>query len=215
VLEATETIAQQKARDISNVRNDANTQLNDLGKQLKKLLDPTAFNEKVADTLKSLKDQTDQLDKQAASLDKQNIKLTQQLQLNSIDLGTAQTIAGIEGSIFNISGDRYELEARRGRLEIENANTQVSRWRDVQGLVQSIVSTGNGVLFTPPPGFPQIRVQIGDIIIDNKDQSQNAVTPVPRQPDNPGNTAPTPHGPGPGTGDPSNDDYYKYGYNPI
>jgi hypothetical protein len=213
VLEAQETIAQQKARDISNVRNTANDQVTNLEKQLRELLDPTAYNEKLADTLKAFQDRTAELDKQAIALDKQNNKIQQQLGLNQIDIETAQTIAGIEGRIFNISGDRFELEARRGRLEVDNANIQVQRWSDVQGLIRSIIDTGSGVIFTPPPGFPQIRVQIGDIIIDNKDQSQNQIT----VPGGGSSAPPSSGGGGGGNGDPNpnTDDYYRYGYNPI
>jgi hypothetical protein len=33
------------------------------------------------------------------------------------------------------------------------------------------VETADGVFFNPPDGFPQIHVVLGDITIDNRDQS--------------------------------------------
>lgn len=179
VLEATQTIAQQKASDISNVRYDAGNQLDSLKRQLTEAKDDTEFNNKITKALHNYEKQTAELKRQFENLQKQNVQLNQQLKLNEIDLGIQKALVGIEGQIYNISGNRYQLEQKRGELEIAQAKIKVSQWGQVDQLIRSIVQSGNGVIFNPPPGFPQIRVQIGDIVINNQDQSSTTVNQPP------------------------------------
>jgi hypothetical protein len=69
--------------------------------------------------------------------------------------------------------DRVGLAQRQSDLEFEAAQAQVKKWQDTKALVDGIVASAGGILFTPPPGFPQIRVQIGDIVINQQDLSTN------------------------------------------
>ncbi len=126
----------------------------------------------------------------------------------SIQLWGAQQVAAIEGQVFNIQGSEYDIARRRAELEIQTARVQVEKWRQTAALIGAI---NNGV-FEPPPGFPAIRVQIGSIIIDNRDQSQTTTPPTqpprtPREPRDPGDR--------PGRGGRSGDDSWGrqgYGY---
>jgi hypothetical protein len=193
IMEAQLSVAEQKAIEIQKVRDQALEQLRDARKDLDDLQHDTS----VEDHAKDLADQ-------ANDLSKNEERIRSQLRLNSIRLSGAQRVAAIEASVFGISGDRYQIEQRRADLEVRMAQLQVEKWKQTKALIDSIIETGDGVLFNPPPGFPQIRVQIGEVIIDNRDQSTNDVqvnggggsdgggrpNPPPRERPDHGKTAP-------------------------
>jgi hypothetical protein len=193
VLEAQETIAQQKAREISQVRHDAQEELDDLNAQLKDAEAASVddqidqFNKKHADNVKSI-------DKERKSVDKQISQTKQQIQLNRVRLDTARQIAAVEGQVFDISGDRLTLEQKRGQIEIQQAKGKIEQWKQVQALIDSIIEKGDDVIFNPPPGFPQIHVKIGDIVI-NAPGTNPGPPPPPPPPGPPGPHVPVPPGP--------------------
>jgi hypothetical protein len=189
VLAATQTLAQQKATEISNIRNTASLQLDKDQQDLAKLSDWTDFNDQVEQTNEQFAQRTVELGRQSDALNRQQIQLQQQIKLNEIDYDNAIAIANAERAIYGLSFDRYALEVQRGQIDLAQAQTKVRQWQDVDALIQSIVQHGDGVVFNPPPGFPQIRVTIGDIVIDNSDNSQNSAAPAPTYP---GGTPPLP-----------------------
>jgi hypothetical protein len=69
--------------------------------------------------------------------------------------------------------DEYDLVVRQNDIAVRQAELQVTKWRETAALVEAIVDMANGVFFEPPAGFPQIRVDLGTIIIDNSDNSTN------------------------------------------
>jgi hypothetical protein len=103
----------------------------------------------------------------------------------------------LEGAVFGLVKDEYDLAERQNTLQLRQAEIQVQRWKDTKALIDSIVDTANGVFFDPPDGFPQIHVTLGDITIDNRDQSTVNVAGSP--------TPPGGGGDGPGGGGPGND----------
>lgn len=184
VLEAQSTIGQQKARDISGIRNSAADQLRKLRDNLADLLNADAFNQKVIDTNKAFDKRAIALDKQTAALAKQRAALFDQLAINEAQYGVAISIRNIEGALFDVSGSRLQLEIRRGQAEVQQASVKIGTWREVKKLIDSIDTSADAQhMFSVPPGFPQIKVQIGNVTIDNKDQSSNPATiTAPGQP---------------------------------
>jgi hypothetical protein len=194
ILEAQETIAQQKAREINNVRNDAQKQIDDLKKQLDDLNKSAEFAQDEKDLKRKQSDAQKALDKQAKSLDKQIKQQHEALDLLEVRLVTAEAIAAIEGTMFDTTGNRLELERKIGALQIAQAGVKVKMWQEVQALIDAIDDSG---VFTPPPGFPQINVTIGDIVINNTGLPNDTGTELP--PTNTGPSGPAvPHGPGDG-----------------
>jgi hypothetical protein len=88
------------------------------------------------------------------------------------------------------------LASRQNDLAVQQAQLQVQKWKDTKALVDSIVETATGTFFEPPEGFPQIHVKMGDINIDNRDQS----TINMQNPPTTGGGTGVGHGPGADTG---------------
>jgi hypothetical protein len=192
ILEAQETIAQQKAREIAQVRTDAQTQLDDLKQQLADANSATGdFTQQQADLNQQYADKLAALNKQEAALTKQVATTQHQIELNNIRLDVAQRIAGVEGSIFDITGNDLELERKRGEIQIQQAEAKVKQWQQVKELVDAIVTNGEP-MFNAPPGFPQINVQIGDIIIAPTTGSTTPTPPTGPGSGNGGNDKPAP-----------------------
>lgn len=210
ILEGQLTVSQQRLIDIAKVRHDAAKDVDDAKERLRELLDDTSLQERKIELQEHLKEllEDTSLQEKAADIDKrqrqlglQRDKIAQQLTLNGIELSGAREVARIEGEVFGLTQDRVQLAQRNKDLEIEAAQAQVRKWNETRRLVDSIIDSAGGILFTPPPGFPQIRVQIGDIYVNNQDYSQTQYQ-VPRGPD-----TPNPFGNGLGGG-------YGYGYDP-
>ena len=172
VLEAQETIAVTKAREISQVRNEAQDRIDDLRDQLKELQDAQSDTSAIDDFNKKWEKRAKQVEKETKELDKQRAKTREQIRLNEVRLRVAREIAQIEGAVFDLTGDRISLEERAGKIAIEQARIRVKQWEETKKLIESIIESGKGVLFTPPPGFPQINVKIGDINV-NTTNNQN------------------------------------------
>lgn len=181
VLEAQLSVAEQKASEISKVRNDATEEVAKLraelvglksdrdaedgyGKRVKSL----AKSEKdLSKKVHSLEDKLKDLQDQFGDIDDQSRKLQEQQALNDIKLRGAKEVAAIENDMFGLSMDRLSLEQRRQELDIARATEHVREWKQVRDLIDTIMQTSNGWTFNPPEGFPVIRIQVGDINIDN------------------------------------------------
>lgn len=197
VLEAQETIAQQKAREIADVRRQKLEDIDKLRQQIKDLQAQDNFDEKLKDINDKYDKQGAALAKQLASIDKQNAKLQEQIKINAIRLDVARQIAAIEGEVVDNVGDRYELEFKSGQIQIQQAKLRAQQWKETRDLIDSIIDNGDGIIFNPPPGFPQFKVTIGNIYIDNSGTVVNngtgEMTPGggapgpenPRKPDDP------------------------------
>ena len=202
LVEAQLTVAQQKALEISQIRQSAAESIAD-----------------AQDDLRDLEQDTSLIDREQALIDRRDDfemasqKLQWNLELNAIRIQGAIRIAELESDIFNTSGsqlaleqakqlvqaqtieeakgfltldqERYDMEKAR-RLILEDsmdteyqlAAARKQEWLETAALIQSIIEMGDGVLFNPPPNFPQIRVTIGTISIDNRDSSyQDFSTP--------------------------------------
>ena len=202
LVEAQLTVAQQKALEISQIRQSAAESIAE-----------------AQDDLRDLEQDTSLIDREQALIDRREDfdmarqKLQWNMELNAIRLQGAIRIAELESDIFNTSGsqlaleqakqlvqaqtieeakgflaldqERYDMEKAR-RLILEDsmdteyqlAAARKQEWLETAALIQSIIEMGDGVLFNPPPNFPQIRVTIGTISIDNRDSSyQDFSTP--------------------------------------
>lgn len=175
VVEAQETIAQTKARQISVVRNNAADQITGLNRQLTDLNNPLNYDyeQQVKDfiqqTTRTKEDQAIELQ----NLTDQTAQIQQQIRLDNIGLGYAEQVAAIETAVYGIDRDRYALADRSGQISVESAKTATIQWGQVKSLIDSIVETADGVVFNTPPGFPQIKVDIGTIHIDNSGTTIN------------------------------------------
>lgn len=198
VVEAQETIAQTKARQISVVRNNAADQITGLNTQLQDLNNPLNYDydQQVKDfiqqTTRTKEDQAIELQ----NLTDQTAQIQQQIRLDNIGLGYAEQVAEIETAVYGIDRDRYALADRSGQISVESAKTATIQWGQVKSLIDSIVETADGVVFNTPPGFPQIKVDIGTIHIDNSGTTINSTGPGNGSPADPGTYSP---GPTPGT----------------
>lgn len=197
VLEAQETIAQQKAREISQVRYDARNQIEELRQQIAELQAEGAGDDTLDKIAKDFAKKQTAIDKQRQALDKQAQKANQEIRLNAIRLNAARQIAALEGQVYDITGDRYEIARKAADLEVAQASIRVKQWKDTKELIQSIIDMGNGDFeFKPPPGFPQIKVSIGTINIDNSSSSTTNGSD-PSDPQRPTPTEPRPREPRP------------------
>jgi hypothetical protein len=169
VLEAQLTIAQQKAQEINQVRNDAQSQVDALNQQIEDLKQQALDAAKAEDKQEKRKDRD--LELQKRSLNERETDIQKQLRLNRIKLEGAKTIAELEGGVFGMATDEFDLAERQNALAIQTAAIQVQKWKDTKALIDAITETVDGVFFDPPEGFPQIKVVLGDITIDNRDQS--------------------------------------------
>jgi hypothetical protein len=169
VLEAQLTIAQQKAQEINQVRNDAQSQVDALNQQIEDLKQQAKDAAKAEDKQEKRKDRD--LELQKRSLNERESDIQKQLRLNRIKLEGAKTIAELEGGVFGMATDEFDLVERQNALAIQTAAIQVQKWKDTKALIDAITETVDGVFFDPPEGFPQIKVVLGDITIDNRDQS--------------------------------------------
>jgi hypothetical protein len=177
VLEAQLTVAQQKAIEISNVRNKAQEQIDDLRQQLADAQADAAKQRR--DDSKQNQRQDRDFQRQLRNLDEQEAEARKQLRLNDIRLAGARAVADIEGQVFGLASDEFDLAGRQNQLAIQQAQVQVQKWQDTKALVDAIVETADGVFFDPPEGFPQIKVTLGNITIDNSDHSQNTINGGP------------------------------------
>lgn len=169
VLEAQLPLAQQKAYEIAKVRQEASDKLLDAEEQLAELKNDSSIQEEQD----AIKDKQRSLDERRVALDTARQKLSLDIQINEVRLGGARNIAELEGGMFSLSHDRLTLERQRADFEFQAAQARVQQWQRTADLIKAIVDSGNGVIFNPPPNFPQIRVQIGNIMIDNSDHSTN------------------------------------------
>jgi hypothetical protein len=198
VLEAQISVAEEKANEIANLRDQTADQLKSLQKQLADAQDASAIADRQA-----------ALNKQQADLNDNQTQVQQQLALNQIKLDGAVRVANVEGAMFGVAKDRYTLASQAANLEVASAQTQVEKWRQTQEIIRSIIDDNGELRFVPPPGFPKIEVHIGNIAIDNRDQSQHqqyvdgrpivTTQPLPGNPRErlPGPPPPPPSGGGP------------------
>lgn len=163
VFEAALTVAQRKSIEIANIRQKASEDLADARENLAELEEDNSLQERKLE-----------LEQQELESQREREKLQFEIEANAIRLSGAQQIAGIEGDVFDLSSDRLELVRRSTELEIESARIQVEKWRQTKELVDAIIQQGEGFIFNAPPGFPQVRVSIDQIVIDNRDMSQNS-----------------------------------------
>jgi hypothetical protein len=179
VLEAQISVAEQKANEIRKVRDTAKEEIADLQDQL---------NELRAD--KSINKQTQSLAEARRRWQMDLDRAQQDMKMNSIRLDTANRVAAVEGQMFGLASNRFDLARRQGELELQQATLQVKKWEQTRALVESIVKGASGYEFNPPAGFPLLKIQVGDIYIDNSANTQN------------NNTGTKPPAPGPGGGGP-------------
>jgi hypothetical protein len=167
VLEAQLSVAQQKAIDISNVRNKAQDEITKLKEELAKLQDD------IADTSKEDARKDRDFARRQRDIAEREAEIHKELRLTALRIDGAQRVAEIEGEVFGMATDEYDLVVRQNDIAVRQAELQVTKWRETAALVEAIVDMANGVFFEPPAGFPQIRVDLGTIIIDNSDNSTN------------------------------------------
>jgi hypothetical protein len=167
VMEAQLTIAEQRASQIAEIRNKAIDDLNQAKQQLSDLQKDTSLDDRQQQILKSYTG----LAQSGADLDSRESDITSEIRLSAIRLSTDKQIAAIEGGIFNIAGDRFQIAQRAAQLEVQQAQMNLQKWQQTKALIDAIVDKGNGVIFNPPPGFPQIKLTIANLIIDNSDNS--------------------------------------------
>ncbi len=170
VLEAQLTIAQQKAMEISNVRNRAQQEIDDLTEELNSLKD------EVKDETRDNQKRDRNFARQARGIAEREAEIRKAIELNKLRTEGARAVAEIEGGVFGMATDQYDLVRKQNDLAVRNAQIQVEKWRETASLVDAIKEGAEGFFFEPPPGFPQIRVQLGNIIIDNSDNSSNTFT---------------------------------------
>jgi hypothetical protein len=205
ILEAQLSIAQQKAMELNQVENDARDQIDALRQQLQDMQDQSADAAAKEALQESRKDRDFSL--QRRGLDEQEQQIRKQVRLNQIKLQGAKAVAELEGKVFGMATDEFDLASRQNDLQLRQAEIQVQKWKDTKALIDAIVETADGVFFDPPDGFPQIHVKLGDITIDNRDQSTVNVNSTTSG----GDTTPGPgRGPGrrkpPGKQDPGEPD---------
>jgi hypothetical protein len=169
ILEAQLSVAQQKAMELNQVENDARDQIDALQQQLEDMQDQGADAAAKEALQESRKDRD--LAIQRRGLDEQEQQIRKQLRLNQIKVQGAKSVAELEGKVFGMATDEFDLASRQNDLQLRQAEIQVQKWKDTKALIDSIVETADGVFFDPPDGFPQIHVKLGDITIDNRDQS--------------------------------------------
>lgn len=171
VLEAQLSVAERKANEIAALREATLEQIRDAQKELKELEGKDPVSERRQD-----------LSRRASRLAESESQIRENQRLNEIRLRGAMQVARIEGGMFGLTFDRFALAERAANLEIRQANIQVAKWRETRALMEAIIDGANGFMFDPPEGFPAIRVQIGNIVINNQDQSNNVVQvpPPPR-----------------------------------
>lgn len=190
VLEAQNTVAESKGHDISQIRDDARTSITGLQDQESQIETETQLEQKITDANKAFAKRTVELDKQDASIRKQIASTEKQIGLNAINLDTAQRIASLEGGIFDIGGDIYSLEQKRGDLEVIQAKARVKGWGEVKALIDNMSDTAAGIKFTPPAGFPNLAITIGDVnvtgVVDNSVTTGSPSSPTPADPPPPG-----------------------------
>jgi hypothetical protein len=167
VLEAQLSVAHQKAIDISNVRYKAQEEIERLKKELAEL------QNKIDDETKANARKDRDFDRQRRNLDEREADVRKELRLNDIRIDGARRVADIQGEIFGMAEDEFDLAVRQNDLGVRQAEIQVAKWRETKALFDAIVRGADGFLFDPPDYFPQIKVDLGSIIIDNRDQSTN------------------------------------------
>lgn len=169
ILEAQLSVAQQKAIEIAGVRTKAQEEIDRLNKELEDLKDQARDDEE--DEKKNRERRDRDFERQRRNLAEREEEIRKATRLNEIRLAGAKAVMDLEGSVFGIVKDEFDLAMRQNDLQLRQAEIQVQRWKDTKALIDSIVDTANGVFFDPPDGFPQIHVTLGDITIDNRDQS--------------------------------------------
>ncbi len=172
VLEAQLSIAQQKAIEISGVRNKAQEEIDKLKEELAGLKDD------VEDQTKANARKDRDFDRQKQAIANREAEIQKEIRLNAIRLDGARRVAEIEGSVFGMATDEFDLATKQNDLAVRQADIQVQKWRDTKALYDSIVDSAEGMSFEPPAGFPQIKVSLGTIQIDNTDHSTNTFNGV-------------------------------------
>lgn len=180
VLEAQLSVAQQKAMEISNVRARAQEEVDRLRRELAELQDD-ARKDQASDTKENTRKDRD-FARRAAAINEREQDIRKEMQLNDIRIKGAQAVVALEGEIFGIASNEFELLERQNALALAQAQIQVQKWRETKSLMESIFETAEGYFFDPPVGFPQIRVQLGSITIDNSDNSSNSFGSVTEEP---------------------------------
>jgi hypothetical protein len=187
LVDAQLSVAQQKAIEISRIRERSRKELDQARKDLER--GRIENQQSMKDRERSLRDQEESIADREVSLVEEDTELREELELTRIRLNGARQVADIEGAVFGLSRNRFDLERRRQELEVKTATLQVKKWEQTKMLIDSIMASG-GELFVPPPGFPQVRVQIGNIVIDNRSNSVSTTspgtTPAPSNPNAPG-----------------------------
>jgi len=197
ILEAQLSVAEQKATEISKLRGDTAVQLDDLRKEKAKIASDRSAEEAYQDRLDRAKEEQEALAENLVKLDERRQELMDQLAefqerfnelaynedqvraqqaLNDVRLRFARQVAGIEAEITGNIHSRIDIETRRGQIAVDNANRQVAAWREVKSLLDSIIYKADKWVFEPPEGFPVIRIQVGDINIDNSSTSTSTTT---------------------------------------
>ncbi len=169
ILEAQLSVAQQKAIEIAGVRTKAQEEIDRLNKELSDLQEQARDDEEDEKKTEARRDRD--FARARRNLAEREEEIRKATRLNDIRLAGAKAVADLEASVFGVVKDEFDLAVRQNDLQLRQAEIQIQRWKDTKALIDSIVDTANGVFFDPPDGFPQIHVVLGDITIDNRDQS--------------------------------------------
>lgn len=168
VLEAQLSVAQQKAIEISQVRYKAQEEVDRLKEEL------AGLQGDIKDEAKDNARKDRDFQRRRDSIDQREDDIRKELRLNDIRISGARAVANIEGEVFGLASNEYDLAERQNQLAIQQAQIQVQKWRETKALFDAIIAGASGFFFEPPAGFPQIKVELGSIIIDNRDQSSNS-----------------------------------------
>jgi chromosome segregation ATPase len=116
VLEAQLSIAQQKAIEISNVRQNAQDDIDKLQKEIDDLHDQLA--KAAADEAKQEAAKDKDFERQKQALADQEESIRKATRLNDIRLAGARALAELEGGIFGMATDEYDLAARQNDIQL-------------------------------------------------------------------------------------------------
>lgn len=164
VLDAQLTVAEQKAYDIQTIRNQSLTDLQSKQSDLA-----------TAQTDTSIDDRQKALNLQVQQLQDQHAQTLEAISLNNIQISGQKAMVALESQLFGISSSRTDLEQRSMGLQLANAKVQLDKWQQTKQMIDAIVTTGDHVIFNAPPGFPQVKLYIDTITIDNSDHSSTTV----------------------------------------